>query len=396
MTSAVAEGVRGRRLPAFTFTLFVAMAVATLPLSIYGVISPFLLEDLGMSRSQLGLLLTVTSGVAAVLSPAMGRLTDRIGGRAMVLGTLVGGVFVLGGLALSPAISWLLVAAVFAGIINSAANPSTNRLIGAQVRAGLRGVTIGIKQSGVHGGLALAGAYIPVAALALGWRRAVASMIALPLIGTVLTLKLVPWDPPAPPDDEDQPIGYRHPRAMWWLAGYAFLMGSAQAVLTGFLPLYLHESLEWTVTAAGGAAAALGIVGIAFRIGLGRISERARHISTPLVVQAFCAVASLALIMMAGASALLVWTAVILAGASLAAWNAVAMLAVILYSKPEHTGRASGLVVGGFMAGMTASPVAFGYSVDVTAGYTVGWVGAALCCAAALLLSLRWRAEAAA
>ena len=394
MTLAPAEGVRGWRLPAFTLSLSLTMAVASMPLNVYGVLSPFLLEDLGMSRSQLGLLLTVTSGVAALLSPLMGRITDHLGGRTMVVAALTGGALALIALAVAPGVGLLLTAGVFAGMVNSSANPGTNRLIGAQVREGLRGVTMGIKQSGVQAGLALAGAYMPVAALAMGWRRALASMVVLPLIGVVLTVLLVPRDPPVRHAGSHDAAGYRHPRSMWWLAGYAFLMGSAQAVLVGFLPLYLVESLQWTVTTAGAAAAVFGLVGVAFRIGWGRAGERARHIATPLVVQALLAVVSVGLILTAASNAALVWTAVLLAGASVLAWNAVAMLAVILHSRPEHTGRASGLVVGGFMAGMTASPVAFGYSVDVTAGYTVGWAGAGVCCVAALMLSLRWRSEA--
>ena len=108
----------------FAGVLLATMGVGTFaPLSL-GILASVFQEDLGITRSQLGIAFAVNAFGAALLSPFVGRFTDRVGGKVAllavaVLGTasyavygiagslavLVGGS-VLGSLARFPSTRW--------------------------------------------------------------------------------------------------------------------------------------------------------------------------------------------------------------------------------------------------------------------------------------------------
>jgi cyanate permease len=65
---------------------------------------------------------------------------------------------------------------------------------------------------------------------------------------------------------------------------------------------------------------------------------------------------------------------VIITGASTSAWNSVGMLATIDEAGPALTGRASGVVLLGFLTGLGIGPPLYGATVDATGSYTLMWV----------------------
>ena len=69
------------------------------------------------------------------------------------------------------------------------------------------------------------------------------------------------------------------------------------------------------------------------------------------------------------------------AASGLYAWNAVAMLSVIIGVPAKNSGRASGVVVMGFMAGLSIGGFFVGWIADVTGSFDAAWI-------ALLLLSL--------
>ena len=70
----------------------------------------------------------------------------------------------------------------------------------------------------------------------------------------------------------------------------------------------------------------------------------------------------------ASAGPLMLIAASAVLGASAMAWNAVGMLAVIREAAAERAGAASGIVVFGFLGGLTVGPWAFGALVDLSGG----------------------------
>ena len=74
-------GAAGGTVPGLTALLTTAMAFSMMQLFLIGALGPRLVDRLGVSETLLGLTTTVGFGTAAVLSPAGGRIVDRVGPR---------------------------------------------------------------------------------------------------------------------------------------------------------------------------------------------------------------------------------------------------------------------------------------------------------------------------
>ena len=92
-----------------------------------------------------------------------------------------------------------------------------------------------------------------------------------------------------------------------------------------------------------------------------------------------------------GIGSWIMWPAAILSALGLNAWNAVAMLSVIIGVPQHQSGRASGRVVMGFMAGLTMGGFVTGLIADITGGYETAWAGLLVLSIMATLLA--WRSS---
>lgn len=368
------------------------MATGTLGAYAFGVLAPFLIEDFDISRSQLGLLTTAAFVAGGAGSVPAGGLVDRFGGRRVLTASMWLVAASTLAMAAAPAYPWMLAAAALAGGAIAAGNPTTNKLVAIHVPAGERGVVMGVKQAGVQMSAFFAGTFLPVAASAFGWRRALAATVLLPVAGAAATLRIVPRDAPA-----GAPA--RRPRAtaasvVPWMAAYAFLMGLGVSSTSNYLPLYAREAVGMSVTAAGALTAALGGMGIVSRVAWGWGSERLGRFALPLALMAAGAAAASTMVLWArDAGGALLWAAALLLGATAVTWNSVGMLAVVAESGPGDAGRASGWVLTGFYGGFVAGPFTFGLSVDRLGSYAWGWTGVTCAFALAAVVAAVWHAQ---
>ncbi len=349
------------------------MGVAIFSSAVLGIISRFLIDDLGITRTQLGWLAFVVSITAALSSPQAGHIADRIGGRSMALA-----VFAISGLGLlamsaSPTYLVLLAAGLLAGLGQSGANPSTNKLIRLYIPTGNRGLVTGIKQSGVQAGLFLGGLTIPALAVAHGWRTALALVLIAPAIGLIVTGFLLPRDEPRASggqwDGGKQPL----PRAIHWIAAQGVLVGAAAASIITYLPLYAEEEVGLSVQTAGVVVSVYGLAGLFSRLAFPAFGEKAPHLAYPMLVVVSVAFTGTVLMWLSQAwGVALLWVGAVLVGAQVA-WTALGMLAVITQIEQHQAGRASGVVTRGFGIGLALGPPIFGFSVDTTGAYHVGF-----------------------
>lgn len=384
--------IRGTQRAAFTALLFSAMAVATFSSPSLAVLATFVIEDLSISRTALGVVLAVVNVLAAVLSPGVGRITDRVGGKAAIVGLFGVAVatYVVFGIAVAYAM--LVIGAMLAAISQAAANPSTNRLIAEALPPGERGVVTGIKQSGVQAGIFLGGLILPTLATALGWRGAYLTVAAVPALFAVVAAVVVP---PAPVSSEERRRRSRGrlPTAIWWLAAYGFLLGFSGAVMF-FAPLYIVEDLGLDPRIAGVVMAAVGLISVATRILWSRYAEVTGRFRASLAVMALLSIVAAIAFWLAGSAASaawLLWPAAVFIALGSSSWNSVGMLAVIVEAGTDATGRASGVVLFGFLTGLGIAPPLFGAIVDQTGSYDVMWLLSALTAAAAIVPILLWR-----
>ncbi len=367
--------------------LVIAMASSTFALAIIAVLAAYLIEEFGISREQLGSLVTVSALSGALLAPILGPWADKIGARNATLFSLGVSAVSLVLIGIAPTFLLLASAVLLTGVTHAITNPATNKLVSLYVDPGRRGVIMGVKQSGVQAGNALGGAVLPVMAVAAGWRFGVTLAVVFPVVGAGLTLWSVPKDSRS--DSTASRVGLGSGDGIGRLAVYGFLLGLGGTAIFTYLPLFGQETLGLDPVAAGSAISVIGIVGVVGRIGWGRIAEAVLGSDRALLVLALLSVVVGALLVAAPLlGPWVIWVVAALAGLSVAAWNTVGMLAVIERVPVAAAGRASGTVMLGFLGGLGLGAPAFGRSVDVLGDYRPGWVAVTACFVAASLLWL--------
>jgi MFS family permease len=385
----VTKPMTGSHRFAFSSLLFVAMGAATFTASSLGILATFIIDDLAISRAELGAVLAVVNIAAAVLSPVAGRITDRVGGKRAIVAlfAIAGATFLILGTAIGYVM--LLVGALAGAFSQASANPATNKLIAEDLPAGERGVITGIKQSGVQFGIFLGGVSVPSLAVALGWRGAYLVVAVLPLIFATVALWVVPSAPEASSEHRRQQRN-RLPSAIWWLAGYGFLSGFSGAV-TYLVPLFAEETLGLNPIAGGIAAAVIALVAVAGRILWSRYAEQSGAFRGSLLTMAALSLVAAGLFFASSEfAAWMLWPATVVIALGSSSWNSVGMLAVMVEAGVAATGRASGIVLFGFLTGLGIGPPVFGAIVDRTGSYDLMWLLSALAAAAAGAVVVAW------
>lgn len=357
----------------------VALLVAVMISAVYlraglTVLSGFIIEDFGISRSQFGWIFAVFAASGAAMSPVMGSVVDGSTRRALfavfgfaALGTVLAGV--------SPGFVALIGAAAVAGVGFATGNPSTNRVVAERVPISIRGVATGLKQSGAQITLLGAGLALPTIALALNWRWAIGSGIVVPIIGSLVVLRLVERDRVVIPRAQRRALKPPERHTVTWLAVTSFFMATAVASVRAFLVLYALEDVSMSASLAGFMAAVLGLGGIIGRIALTSVEHRFKSRVTLLIWIPIGGAVTIGIIAAASPeNAWLLAVGAFGAGLLMLAWHAIAWLFVINTSHPRSIGRASSVMQIGTFIGFGSGPVITGYLVDATGGYSLSWI----------------------
>jgi predicted MFS family arabinose efflux permease len=362
---------RGSRRAFVIASLAVAMALGILPMVSIGVLAPFLIDDLDISRADLGVLVAVVAAVSAVLSPLAGALVDRIGDRGALLAVLGTGALSLGLMAAARTFLAMSAAVALAGLCRAGANPATNRLISTRLPRGRRGWITGVKQSGETIAIVLAAAALPAAAVVWDWRALfvvlgiAAAMTALGAAISIEGTRRTTREPSA--------AGGRMPRSIRWLNAYNLVMGAGTGAIIAYLPLYAHEVGGLGDAAAGAVMVAAGLAGGISRLLWSHWSESRWGFPDSMSGLAGVALAACAVLLAAphiGPAAY--WIGAAIWGIGGLGFGAVSMLAAMAEASDASTGRASGLVVFWFSLGFTVSPPAFGYLLERSDTYGPG------------------------
>ena len=93
----------------------------------FGIIIPnlaYYAEDIGATSTEIGMLLSIYSGMQLLFAPLWGRLSDKHGRKPAILLGLLGNAVALAGFGLAKTYVWLLIARSAAGIASAAVLPS--------------------------------------------------------------------------------------------------------------------------------------------------------------------------------------------------------------------------------------------------------------------------------
>lgn len=379
---------------AFVLAAVVSLASRTFMTNALAALSGFLIAEFSLSNAQFGLLPTMYTLGGALSAYFAGRVADRVGGRRLLQYHFVLCLIGVVAAAIAPAYGWLLLIVALAGISSTSANPSTNRLIALNVPAPKQASVVGIKATGQPIAVIVAGAVLPVAALAWGWRAAMALGALLPLLGLAL-MGSVPHDNPTKLRSERRTIESSTNRTVVWIALHGFCLGGASAAVASFLPLFGREAVGMSATQAGALLSLAGLMSLIGRLLWGRLIGRFRHVNVALTWLSLISVVATLILILSGRleSALLVWAAAAVAGLTMLSWNAVGMTAVVSEIDIATAGRASGTVMSAFLAGWMSTPALFGWTLDVTGSFLAGWSIVLGLNLAALLPLMAWRRQ---
>lgn len=392
-------GVSSARWTALLVATVTQVAVALVAQGI-PVLAPFIHRDLQLSRGGVGLVTAALNVGSLVAVRRVGWAVDRVGeDLVMSVGTALAGVFaVLAGASKRPELTFLLLLGV--GMAAATSTPAGSKAIMTSFPVHRRGLAMGIRQTAIPVGGAVAALLLPRVAARYGWRSALLwAGMAVFSVGVLCTaiygkrnkrserpspsLKAPAW-----------PLGrVGRDIALLSLSGLFFPPG--QFVLLTYLALYLWEHMRIPVSTGAMLLTYAQIAGAAARVLLGVISDRwlgqsRKRVLLPTIGLGAATAAAWGLVPSSAPSPVLIVLAV-LSGATMLGWNGVYVALVSELADPERQGQTLAISMTAIYTGIILGPPVFGLLVDASRSYRVAWFALAtvLLVGAALLTLVR-------
>jgi MFS family permease len=345
------------------------------------VLAPALRDHYDLSLTQIGVVLAAEwIGLTVALLP-WGFAADRFGERRTLTVGLSGCGACLVGAAFAPSFTTLVAWLTLAGAAGGAVQSGSGRAVLGWFGSEERGLALGVRQTAVPVGGAIAALVLPLFGSPRAGFLVVAAMV---LAGAVVGgLVLRPGEGRSSLEPGDVEAGLRD-RRLWLASWGSGLYLVAQVALTGFVVLFLHENRGFSESAAAAVLAVSQGCAAVLRIAIGRWSDVIQSRVRPLRLIGLGIATSLVVVAVATSapSSLLVPLLVVATGLSMA-WNGLAFT-IAAELGGTRSGAAIGLqqtVLGVIGVGV---PVAFAATVSA-----LSW-GAAFALAALFPLAGWW------
>jgi MFS family permease len=287
------------------------------------------------------------------------------------------------------------------GLGYGAITPASSELLARTAPPGRMALVFSIKQTGVPGGAALAGASLPSLALAIGWRPA---LLMAAVCGVGIAALAQSTRQRLDVSSAERPFSIaallaplqtlvRHP-ALVELSIVGFVYAAMQMCLMSFLVVYLTETFGYPLVTAGLALTTANVGGIIGRIAWGAVADHwlppRRLLGVIGIASAACAFATVAFSPAWPLAALLVVAACF--GATGIGWNGVQLSEIARRAPAGEAGAITG--ASGFITfgGVVSGPPAFALLAAVTDSYRTGFLVfgiACLVCGSALLRRMK-------
>jgi MFS family permease len=350
------------------------------------VLAPALAEEMGISPGWIGVFVGLVYAGAMFASIGSVGFIERYGAIrvSQVCVVLCAGGIALVGVLPASAASLLAGAAIVLGIGYGPITPASSQVLARTTPPSQMALMFSIKQTGVPAGAALAGALLPAAALAIGWR---AVAVCVGLAGILIALSAQPTRRAL--DTDRQPgrafsltviadrlrLVAKTP-ALAELAALSFAYAAVQVCLTSFLVVYLHDTLHWSLVAAGLALTATTVGGVIGRIGWGAMADRTgapRRVLTLIGLIAGACGLALACAM-PGWPIVAVLTLAAVFGGTAIGWNGVQLSEIARHAPQGNAGAVTGASGCITFAGVVTGPPLFAALAAMTTGYRSGFV----------------------
>lgn len=351
------------------------------------ILAPFIQADLGLTRGQVGLFNSAIMAGSLVSMFGAGWIVDVKGERtALIWGNLIVGAFCFT-VAATQGFLTALLALFAAGLGASFPTPAGSKAVMSWFPVAKRGVAMGVRQTGIPIGGALAAATLPAIAVTAGWRTAVVVSGVVCFLSVVIC-RFTYRSPDGVTAGLAPSVHKTQERlrdiltrdiALLGLAGALLPLG--QFALLTYLALYLKETQDIQITTTATLLVGAQVAGAAGRILWGLWSDRwFRQHRKPALVWAsvFSTGGSLVLGWLPqGVPLWLIGIVVLIYAFNTIGWHGswIAMLAEI--AGPNKQGRTLGMAMTIMYPGIIALPPLFGLLVDYTHSWRLAWSVAA-------------------
>lgn len=347
--------------------------------------------EIGLTLTGLGILLGSFFGIGALVSTAMGTLSERVGwAAALRIATLLTAVSLsgIGWLAGSP--STLTAFLVVGGIASSLGQIASNLAVARCVAAGRQGLVFGLRHASVPAAALLAGIAVPTVALTIGWRWAFRGAAFLALIATASVPAPAGQHTVSPPLRADTATPGKPATPLRLLVVLAVAAGLGTGGVDTIAAFLVSYSVDIGIgeKTAGLLLAAGSLCGIITRVVAGWVIDRIRHADlTAVATMIALGAVGVILLNLGGRPGLLLGG--LLGFTAGWGWAGLFTFAVVK-DNPEAPAAASGITQTGKYLGVAIGAPVFGAIAD-NISFTAAWwaTTAAMLIAAGLILYVR-------
>lgn len=338
---------------------------------------PIIGNELGLSFSQIGLIMTCQYLAGAVANVPGGALVDTVGRKGLLMGVSlfwVGFPYLL--MSFSHSYLMLLGCVALVGVGNSLWHPTAIPTL-ARRYPERKGYVLSLHGMGGNAGDAIAPLVVGALLAVMSWREVVVLNVVPGLVMSLLilvflgTLRLGPKKASAPADVEQGQsfasylAGLRQllrNRSLLLLSTSGAFRSMTQNALLTFLPLFLAREMGWNMVAVGTGMFALQAAGLAASPIAGHLSDKLGRRSVLMGSMAMTAVVLLFMALAGKSTAFVFFIAAL--GFFLYAIRPV-IQAWTLEATPKHMGgSAIGLLFGAQSLGASVAPLLGGLIAD--------------------------------
>ena len=366
---------------------WMAFVVAYMQRLSIGPLAPFLIENLRISKAQVGLFASASAfGYMLTTIPA-GWFVDRFGPRlSLLFGEVFGGIFIILMFTVNSfpmGIAFMALAGLGMGCLS----PATTKAVLLWFPVKERAAAMGFKQTAVNVGGIITASALPALALATSWHYGFLSIGVIAfVIGIVSFLlyrqpkEVVSATPAAVTSPAIRRVPLReilNSRDLWLVLFTCFFVAVVEFAAMAYFVLYLQDILLFAVVAAGFFLALVEAGGAFGKPISGIISDRlfgGGRRTIYILMCVFMVLTSLAFAFLPlGASKWILVPLCLFFGFAAIGWGGIALTLVSEFAGKEAAGTVSAMSSVFVMLGNVVGPPLFGYIVDTSGSYRIAW-----------------------
>jgi sugar phosphate permease len=333
-------------------------------------LAPALREAHDLSLSEVGIVLSgVWIGATVTVLP-WGLLADRVGERIVLSAGLASGSGALVAAAVAPGWVSLVALLALAGAAGASVNAASGRAVMSWFGPEQRGLALGIRQTSIPIGGAIAALLLPPIEQAGGLEAAFLTFAGFYLVAAAVGALVLRDRPHEGVAVEEIEWTLRDGR-IWRLCSASSLYLVAQMAVVTFVVLFLHDERGWSDSEAAAVLAMIQVLAIGARIGAGVWSDRVRSRTVPLRRIGIASGVTLAAVtILLEAPVVPLVAAFVVAGAVSMAWNGLSFTAAAELAGRARSGAAIGFQQTALGVAGLVVPFAFAATVSVTTWQT--------------------------